>query len=67
MWSGGLIHGKTAAVNLFASCSDALKCFMTNIQVIVFIPELLGMETMFELGLAERGEGKGISAVAFIM
>lgn len=46
-------------------CNDALKYFMSNIWVTVLLPELSGMETMLELGLAVRGEGSGNSAVAF--
>lgn len=38
-----------------------------NISVAVFLPELSGTEAILELGLAERGEERGISAVAFTM
>lgn len=37
---------------------------MSSICRTVFLPEVVGMETILELGLAVRGEGRGSSAVA---
>lgn len=42
-----------------------LKCSKSIICVTAFLPGLLRLGTMFELGLAVRGEGGGNSAVAF--